>query len=500
MSGLHTTAHIAIIALMFFIHAAFVFALGYYILSAMQWYSYRPLRAIFHYNKPLWHLLLFVLPLALYFLILFYDESSVYYLFIFYPLALFVWYTKLDKPLQFTKRVKRFFLFLLITVVFADILFFVTVQDMHASAAPKSASVIVPLFLALLASFMYEKILFLGYKQEAKRKLKSMKDLRIIAITASYGKTSIKNFLYHILSTKFNCYKTPRSVNTIMGLIQDVNTTLPLNTQIYIAEAGARERGDIGEIAEFLEPDIAVIGQIGAQHIEYFKSLEAIRDTKMELISSPKLTQAFVHESLNADPNGDERIKIFGHEIKVIKSDLEGVKFSIKIGAKKVEFESNLLGSFNTVNLAACVHTALYLGLNIEEIRKCIGSINSVEHRLQRMDANGKIILDDSFNGNFEGLKSSYELVRTYEGRKVIVTPGIIESTKEENEKLAKIIDEIFDLVIITGSTNANVLNHAILRAHKIMLGDKSQLTNILAQNTKVGDLILFSNDAPTYM
>jgi UDP-N-acetylmuramoyl-tripeptide--D-alanyl-D-alanine ligase len=485
---------------MFFVHAAFIFSLGYYISSAMQWYSYRPMRVIFHYNKPLWHLFLFVLPIALYFFILFYDEGSIYYFFVAYPLIVFLWHTKLDKPLQFTKRVKRFFLFLLVSVIFADILFFIDMQEMHSSAAPHSVSVIAPLFAAFMVSFVYEKILFFGYKQEAKRKLKSMKNLRIIAITASYGKTSIKNFLYYILSTKYNCYKTPRSVNTIIGLIQDVNNTLPLNTQIYIAEAGARERGDIGEIAEFLEPDIVIIGQIGAQHIEYFKSLEVIRDTKMELISSPRLTQAFVHESLNVNPNDDKRIKIFGHEVKITQADLEGTKFSIKLGRRRVEFETNLLGGFNAVNLAACVHTALYFGLKIEEIQKAVGSINSVEHRLQRIDTNGKIILDDSFNGNFEGMKSSYELVKTYEGRKVLITPGIIESTKDENEKLAKIMNEIFDLIIITGDTNAAVLSHKITRAHKIILGDKSQLTAILAQNTKAGDLVLFSNDTPAYM
>ncbi|MDR2790898.1 MAG: UDP-N-acetylmuramoyl-tripeptide--D-alanyl-D-alanine ligase [Campylobacteraceae bacterium] len=490
--NLELTAHVLFIALLFAAHAAFIFALGYYILSALQWYSYRPMRVIFHYNKPLWHLFLFVLPIALYFSILFYDKESVYYLFAAYPLVVFFWHLKLDKPLQFTKRVKRFFLFLFVSTVFADMICF--------NKTPQSAAVIAPLFAAFAVSFAYEKILFFGYRHEAKRKLKSMKNLRIIAITASYGKTSIKNFLYHILSAKFNCYKTPRSVNTIVGLIQDINTTLPLNTDIYIAEAGARERGDIGEIAEFLEPNIAIIGQIGAQHIEYFKSLEAIRDTKMELISSPKLTQAFVHESLNANPNGDERIKIFGKEIKVAEANLEGTKFSIKLGRKRVEFETKLLGSFNALNLAACIHAALYLGFDIEEIQKAVASINSVEHRLQRIDANGKIILDDSFNGNFEGMKISYELAKTYKGRKVVVTPGIVESTKEENEKLAKIIDEVFDLVIITGSVNAAVLNHEITRAHKIVLGDKSQLTAILAQNTKEGDLILFSNDAPTYM
>ncbi|MDR0666710.1 MAG: UDP-N-acetylmuramoyl-tripeptide--D-alanyl-D-alanine ligase [Campylobacteraceae bacterium] len=483
--------------LMLSVHAAFVFALGYYISSAMQWYSYKPFRAIFHYNKPLWHLLFLILPLAIYYAVLLYDDSFLYYLFVFYPFTLLFWHSKLDKPLQFTKRIKRFFLFLSIAVLFVDALFFLSPKEYPS---PQFPAVVMPLFIALFVSFLYEKILFFSYRHEAKRKLKSMKNLRIIAITASYGKTSIKNFLYHILSAKYICYKTPRSVNTIVGLTQDVNTTLPLNTQIYIAEAGARERGDIEEIAEFLEPDIAIIGQIGAQHIEYFKSLEAIRDTKMELISSPKLEKAFVHESLNADSNEDSRINIFGHEIKIIEAGLEGTKFSMKIGRKRVEFETKLLGSFNAVNLAACIHTALYLGFKAEELQKIIGSVNSVEHRLQRIDANGKIILDDSFNGNFEGMKSSYELVKTYNGRKVLVTPGIVESTKEENEKLARIMDGIFDLIIITGSVNAQILGQTISRAHKIVLSDKSQLVNILAQNTKAGDLILFSNDAPTYM
>jgi UDP-N-acetylmuramoyl-tripeptide--D-alanyl-D-alanine ligase len=446
----------------------------------------------------LWHLLLFVLPLTLYFSIAFYEESAVYYLFVLYPFAVLYWRTKLDKPLQFTKRIKRFFLFLFITVLFADMLFFLI--NLQYQDAVQTPAVILPLLLAFLGSGVYEKILFFGYKQEAKRKLKSMKNLRIIAITASYGKTSIKNFLYHILSAKFNCYKTPRSVNTMVGLVQDINTTLPLDTQIYIAEAGARARGDIEEIAEFLEPDIAIIGQIGAQHIEYFKTLEAVRDTKMELISSPKLSKAFVHKSLNANPNGDERIKIFGQEVKVVEANLEGTKFTIKIGRKNVEFETKLLGSFNAVNLAACVHTALYLGLKIEEIQEAIGTLKSVEHRLQRIDAGGKIILDDSFNGNFEGMKSSYELVKMHNGRKVLVTPGIVESTKDENERLAKIMDGIFDIVIITGSVNADTLDNTIIRAHKIVLSDKSQLETVLAQNTRVGDLILFSNDAPTYM
>jgi UDP-N-acetylmuramoyl-tripeptide--D-alanyl-D-alanine ligase len=474
-------------------HLLFIFSLGYYLISAMQWYSYKIERVIFHYSKPIWHLLYFILPVSLYYIFCFlklYILSVI--LIMIYVVMLYFWQRKLDKPLQFTARVKRFFIFLFASTIFADMLLL--------AANVYFLSILLPLISALIFSAIYEKIIFLGFKKDAARKLKGMQDLQIIAITASYGKTSIKNFLYHILSFKFNCYKTPRSVNTLAGLVLDINSSLPENTKIYIAEAGARERGDIKEIAEFLKPCITIVGQIGAQHIEYFKTLENIRNTKMELLSSKNLKKAFVHVSANVNAGNDKRVEIWGNDITFIEASLEGTKFGMKIRGEEIIFESRLLGAFNAVNLAVCIHTALYLGIDMQIIKKAVSSIVCVEHRLQRMDVGGKIILDDSFNGNFEGMRSSYELVKTYEGRKVLVTPGIVESTKEENEKIAKIIDDIFDLVIITGSINVNVLNHTISRAHKIISNDKSQLTTILAQNTNVGDLILFSNDTPAYM
>ena len=84
-----------------------------------------------------------------------------------------------------------------------------------------------------------------------KTTLKTFDGLQIIGITASYGKTSIKNYLYQVLSKKYKVYMTPRSVNTIGGIIKDVNNDLPKATEVYIAEAGARAQGDIEEITRF---------------------------------------------------------------------------------------------------------------------------------------------------------------------------------------------------------------------------------------------------------
>ena len=96
--------------------------------------------------------------------------------------------------------------------------------------------------------------------------------------------------------------------------------------------------------------------------------------------------------------------------------------------------------------------------------------------------------------------RSSYELAKTYNGRKVVITPGIVESTIEENEKLAKKIDEVFDFVIITGSANAEVLSKHIDSVKVFILKDKTKLQDALIEHTRAGDLILFSNDAPSFI
>jgi UDP-N-acetylmuramoyl-tripeptide--D-alanyl-D-alanine ligase len=434
-----------------------------------------------------------VLPIFAYYVMSYFNIGLYFWIFFYlgYLPSLYLWQSKIDKKLVFTPRVKRFFLFLALGVLFADTLCMLSVKCIHLG-------VFIPLFIAFIASYIYEKMNFLGFKKEATKKLESMDNLKIIAITASYGKTSMKNFLYQILSTKYNCYKTPRSVNTLGGLIKDVNDDMPNDIEYYIAEAGARERGDIREIAEFLNHDYGIVGSIGPSHIEYFKTVENIRDTKMEIRASKKLKKLFVHTSANVKK--ESFIKIFGDDIKDVKATLEGVSFSLMIDDKLEEFKTPLLGAFNAINLTACIYMAYEIGMSLDEIKKALLDLDQVEHRLQKIEAGGKLIIDDSFNGNFEGMSSSYDLVSLYSGRKVIITPGIIESDDMSNIELAKKIDKVFDIVIITGTLNAQILYENIKSAKKILLKDKSKLEDILAKETKVGDLILFSNDAPTFI
>jgi UDP-N-acetylmuramoyl-tripeptide--D-alanyl-D-alanine ligase len=402
-----------------------------------------------------------------------------------------LWNRKLDRPLVITSRVKRFLGILLATT-------FIIVLLCMTSDMCKTTPIFMPLILAYVFSTILEKVFFISFKNQGKKRLKNIPNIKTIAITASYGKTSIKNFLYHVLKGKYKTYKTPRSVNTIAGIVLDVNRDLPDDTQVYIAEAGARANGDIEEISMYLEPEICILGSVGEQHIEYFKTLDNIIYTKMEILKSPKMKRGFVHESVPIKEY--DTITKFPDGLNILKSDLNGLTFEVNVNGNKERFHAPILGSFNAINLTAVILAAQELGMSIEEIQLAFENLPQVEHRLQRIDVGGKIIIDDSFNGNLEGMLEGINICAHHEGRKVIITPGLVESTDEANILLAESINEKFDLAIITGSLNSKLLQNNISKEKIVILSDKAKMQDTIAQLTKVGDLIYFANDAPNFI
>ena len=470
-------------------HIVLIMSLGWYLITNLQWYNYKLERVVLKHHKWQWHITYFLAPILLFYIIPT-PYYSIYFYLIYMSSFLF-WNKKLDKPLVLTARVKRFLGILLFTT------FSITALCL-SNPSCTSIFIFTPLILTYVISTIMEKIFFISFKHKGKQRIQTIPGLKIVAITASFGKTSIKNYLYHVLKNKYKTYKTPRSVNTIAGIVLDVNRDIPLDTQVYIAEAGARVSGDIEEIAMFLEPEICVIGSVGEQHIEYFKTLDNIIYTKMELLKSPKMKMGFVHESvpLKDYPN----IKKFPNNLHITKSNLEGIWFDVEVAGQIEHFHAPILGSFNAINLTAVILVAHYLGMSVHEIKMVLCTLPQVEHRLQKIEAGGKIIIDDSFNGNLEGMLEAINICSNYQGRKVIITPGLVESTDEANILLAKTINENFDFVILTGSLNTHLFSSNIDKDKVYILKDKSLMEATLAKTTKVGDLILFANDAPNFI
>jgi len=469
----------------FVTNVLFVTTLGWYLITNLQWYNYKLSRVIFKHHKPQWHLFYFIIPFIVY-----YTTGIFFAIFFYFAVlpSIFIWHKKLDKKLVLTWRVKRFLILLIFLTLFQNVI--CTIKD-----ACEVYGVFLPIAIAFIGSFIIEKYLFIAYKKQAKAKLDSIANLQIIAITGSYGKTSLKNFLTQILSKKYNVYSTPRSVNTLGGIMGDINNALPTDTQIYICEAGARERGDIYDITTFLEPQTVVVAKVGLAHIEYFKSLENIVRTKLEIIQSPRLKKAFVYK--NVTDEAHEKVEFFGDDIQNISATLDGINFNYQ-GQR---YHTNVLGTFQAINIEAAMKVAQEFAMQQAEIQACVRDLKPISHRLERIDAGGKIILDDGYNGNIDGMLESIRLCSLHQsGNRVIVTPGLIESSEALNIELCEAINDVFDIVIVTGKLNATLFDQHIKVKLKTILHDKSKLTNILASQTKSGDIILFANDAPSFI
>ena len=476
-------------------YALFILAIGYYFVTNLQWYSYKLNRVLFHHTKTWWHFVYFLVPFALY---AFVDGISEYgfVVVIAYLALLFGWYRGLDKPLVWTGRVKRFFAAMLLFSIFIAVTF-------------NHFAVIIPIFLAYFISMFIEKMLFDGFKVKAQKKIESMENLRVVGITASYGKTSIKNYVEHLLKAKYKTYATPRSVNTLGGVMKDVNDDLPEDTEVYVVEMGARGEGDIAEITTFVNPHYVVVGKIGPAHIEYFKTMENIRNTKMEILQTGRLKEAWIHESAMVKP--ESNIHTFGEKtnldiranvpapnyvIEEVEATLDATSFTLN----GVRYSANILGAFNAMNLAAAVLVAKTLGLSDEEIQKQLSTLKPVDHRLQRIDAGGKVILDDSFNGNIDGMMASFDLASTYEGRKVVITPGLVEVDDDLNVQVAQKANEVFDIVVVTGDLNYTIFKEYVDADKLVKLASKAEMEEMLVEQTTIGDLILFANDAPSFV
>lgn len=483
-----------IVDLIFYV--LFLGAMSYYAITNLQWYSYKLNRVIFHHTKVWWHIVYFLVPYGAY-QFASYIGGYGFVVSAIYLVTLYLWYKSLDKPLVFTSRVKKYLGLSIFLGVFMTLAF------------GGHKAVIIPIFLAYFISVYIEKMLFDSFKKQAKAKLDSMDDLIVVGVTASYGKTSIKNFIAHILKSHYNTYATPRSVNTLAGVIKDINQDLPNDTKVYVVEMGARGEGDIAEIATFVNPHYAVVGKIGPAHIEYFKTMENIRNTKMEILKSDRLKEAFVHQSAMVKPT--EHIHIFGTKeehyissplplpefiISDVVSTLDGISFELN----GTRYSANILGKFNAMNIVVAILVAKSLGLDDESINKALQTLQPTEHRLQRIDAGGKVILDDSFNGNIDGMMASFELASSYQGRKVLITPGLVEVDDELNIQVAKRANEVFDLVVVTGDLNYKIFKEYVDEAKLYKLEDKSKMQEMLIEQTVAGDLILFANDAPSFV
>lgn len=358
-----------------------------------------------------------------------------------------------------------------------------------------------------------------SYINDAKRMLASIPNLKVIGITGSYGKTSTKHYLYRILSEKYETVMTPGSFNTTLGVVRTIREHLQPYTEVFICEMGAKQPNDIKEICDIVKPAVGIVTAVGPQHLESFKTIERVQQTKFELVDSlPQDGMAVLNndfEFVANRPVENTRVERYavsnsiqsGYVAEDIVYSSGGTSFAIVCpDGHKICLRTKLVGECNISNLMAAVIVALYLDVPEQKIAYAVEKIEQVEHRLNVKRIPGGItIIDDAFNSNPTGSAMALDVLASMGGgKRIIITPGMIElgnRQEELNRQFGSKIAKSADVAIVVGFYNRD----AILKGIRDEKSDMAiyevetfmQSQQVLGSIAKPGDIVLYENDLP---
>ena len=350
------------------------------------------------------------------------------------------------------------------------------------------------------------------YLAAAKKKLLAAPCVKI-GITGSCGKTSVKNFLAGILGESCRVFATPASYNTPLGIakaIEDVDLT---QYDYFIAEMGARHKGDIAELCELVRPDHCIVTGICPQHLETFGTVEGIVAAKGEILRGTKpggfavIGQDEYTARLDPAAAGLKKVAVGEHgEFGAfdVHCSPAGIEFKLAMGILQMPVRSRLLGAHNAQNIALAAALASKLGVEKEEIASAVAGLDFVPHRLQPLEAGGVVVLDDAYNANVRGAAAALDVLRLFGGRKFVVTPGLVELgvlEESENAALGKRMVGL-DRILLVGSTLVTAVRKGYLAAGGIdervsVHPTLDAAKEALGQELMPGDTVLFLNDLP---
>jgi UDP-N-acetylmuramoyl-tripeptide--D-alanyl-D-alanine ligase len=368
-----------------------------------------------------------------------------------------------------------------------------------------------------------------GFLRRARGRLEAVHPL-VIAVAGSYGKTSTKHILAHMLERYGATLATPKSFNTLMGVCRTVNDDLEERHRTFVVEMDAYAPGEIAAICALVRPTDALLTSVGPQHLERFGTMERIGAALYETIDAlPAQGFAVVYAgdaptavlAGRAHSEGHEVIR-YGIEddaadLDVVASDVRvtgaGSRFTWRWAAAGLEHDIAvpLLGRHQVLNVSAALATVHRLGLPLQPALDSVGVLRPVDHRLQPVATGNAItVIDDSYNANPVGVHNGLEVLAELDARlRVLVTPGLVElgSVEDaENRRYGEHAARVCDHVIVMDAHPARALREGLREGG--MADDRVHVVHSLAEASTIiglvagaGDAVLFANDLPdTYL
>ncbi len=430
---------------------------------------------------------------------------------------------KAKKPLVYTPRIKRMLattaVRYLVVIVIAILAGTHPLKDVEVSLL--ILFVIQP-FLVLAVNFLNRPIeqgINNHYINDAARIIREMPDLKIIGVTGSYGKTSVKYFLSTLLSSQYNVLHTPGNYNTTLGVVRTIREQMKPFHEIFICEMGAREVGDIKEICDLVHPQYGIITSIGPQHLQSFHTIENIIHTKFELADAiPADGKVFLNYDNDYIRNHktDKNVVSYGTSGSDAKIDFcaygitvspEGSAFKMKDeNGREYDFHTRLVGNHNVQNIAGAIAVAHTLGIPMEKLLYPVKQLESVPHRLQLVKQGSRILLDDSYNSNKNGFKAALDTLAMFKELRILMTPGMVELGEkqyDENKEVGCYAADKCDYAVLVGKEQTRPIQDGLLENHfpknrmivVDTLQEAFQMVNAIPNEKQ--KVVLIENDLP---
>lgn len=416
--------------------------------------------------------------------------------YIFVSFECFYFLSNIIKPLKITKRVIRMWI-----GVFILCLPFIVLKMFFLCLT------LVPFFI-YISNFINKPIEYFKnhkYLNRAKNKYDLSNGIKI-AVTGSYGKTSVKNYLSEVLKNQYLVISSPKSYNTPLGLSKFINNNNLDMMEYIILEFGARRVKDIQELGKLYLVDIAVITEIGLMHIDTFKTQKNIINEKMSLLNYLKsdgfAILNYENEYIRNYPTSCQKYTYgFNYGDFLAKNIVLSIFSSEFDLYHKEEFirhiKINLLGRQSILNIMPSIIMCYLNDIPLE----FLSSVKSVSNRLSIRKIENYYILDDGYNSNLLGAKYALEVLRNHAGKKFIITPGFVEMNKEKEKLILEFSNQInlsVDICILVKNDFTKMLSSYLSDNIEVFfVRNFSEGFKVFLSKKTDNSILLIENDLP---
>ncbi len=331
-----------------------------------------------------------------------------------------------------------------------------------------------------------------------------------IAIAGSYGKTSAKEIISTILGQGKKVAFTPGNMNTVIGISRFAQK-LDGDEDIIIFELGEEKVGDVRELCELVKPDIGIITGINEAHLSSFGTINNTISTIFELqdfLGDKKLYKNSESINVSSKIKSEDKFSYSkkgtnGWKVSDIKTDINGTGFTVEKGGKTIFANTEILGLHNIGIITVAIDIADYFKLTIPQIAEGIKETKPFEHRMQPRHLHGAWVIDDTYNGNSEGVQAGLLLLKSLDAkRRIYVTPGLVEQgdkTREVHEKIGKQIADVADVVVLMKNSVTDYISNGLragkYKGHLMVVDDPLEFYSNLDHFVAKGDVVLMQND-----